>query len=154
VRRERAVTCEDDVDGGLEREGEGAWDVFWEVEGGEVHLSCKQWRPFYSREREHEARGSAERARPVSANGVKRGGVGGCCGLRCAAGESWRDGRGRDGLVQREQVMAVGRGPGWFSSFLPCLTAWVGAGEAGLDRGRKSTTWLQDLGEREQRCSQ
>jgi hypothetical protein len=95
------VTCEDDIDGGLEREGEGAWDLVWEVEGGEVHLSCKQWRPFYSREREHGARGSAERARPVLANRVKRGGVGGCCGLRCAAGESWRDGRGRDGLVQR-----------------------------------------------------
>jgi hypothetical protein len=24
-----------------------------------------------------------------------------CSGLRCVAGESWRDGRGRDGLVQR-----------------------------------------------------
>jgi hypothetical protein len=27
VRRERAVPCEDDVDGGLEREREGAWDL-------------------------------------------------------------------------------------------------------------------------------
>jgi hypothetical protein len=101
---------------------------------------------LYSREREHEARGSAERARPVSANGVKRGGVGGCCGLRCAAGESWRDGRGRDGLVQREQVRGVRV---CFPPCPPCLTAWVGAGEArARQRGERGCrrVWLQGLG--------
>jgi hypothetical protein len=119
------VTCEDDVDGGLEREGEGAWDLVWEVEAGEVHLSCKQWRPFYSREREHRARGSAERARPVSANGVKRGGVGGCCGvLQVSPGVM-----GEVGMVWFRG--GQGSGLGVFFSSPPCLTSGVWAGETG-----------------------
>jgi hypothetical protein len=45
-RRERAVTCEDDVDGGLEREGEGAWDLVWEVEEGGANLFREEWRLY------------------------------------------------------------------------------------------------------------
>jgi hypothetical protein len=82
---------------------------------------------LYRREREHGASGSAASSLCVSAVGVKRGGVGGCCGLRCAAGESWRDGRGRDGLVQR----GTRKWAGVFFSSPPCLTSGVWAGETG-----------------------
>jgi hypothetical protein len=105
---------------------------------------------LYSREREHEARGSTERARPVSANGVKRGGVGGCCGLRCAVGCCWRTCRLRGGRVQRVQVMAVGRGPGCSSPF-HSLSHGLGRGWGGWARQRRAPrAWLQALGEEEQ----
>jgi hypothetical protein len=67
----------------------------------------------------------------VSAVGVKRGGVGGCCGLRCAAGASWRDGRGRDGLVQR----GTWEGSGVF--FLHAIHVswpWFVQGRQGIDK--------------------
>jgi hypothetical protein len=54
-----------------------------------MHLSCKQWRPFYRREREHGVRGSAAGARPVSAKeGTRRSGLSadGCGGLQALAG--------------------------------------------------------------------
>jgi hypothetical protein len=55
-----------------------------------------------------------------------------CCGLRCVAGESWRDGRGRDGLVQR----GTSEGSGRFSS-MPSMSHGLGSGQGRLriDKG-------------------
>jgi hypothetical protein len=82
---------------------------------------------FYRREREHGARGSAARARLVSATeGEGRSGLSaeGCGGLQALPGALVGCGvvwcRGGKGGVLR-----------WFSSVLPCLTAVVWAGETG-----------------------
>jgi hypothetical protein len=48
-------------------------------------------------------------------------------------GRRWRGHDGRR-LAERRETEKGGPG-GFFLLFLPCLTAWVGAGEAGLDRG-------------------
>jgi hypothetical protein len=41
-RRPGRAACSGELDGVIESREE----VVWEVEGGEVHLSCQQWRPF------------------------------------------------------------------------------------------------------------
>jgi hypothetical protein len=55
-----------------------------------------------------------------------------CCGLRCAVGASWRDGRGRDGLVQR----GTSEGSGRFSS-MPSMSHGLGSGQRGLGLDRE-----------------
>jgi hypothetical protein len=127
VRRERAVPCEDDVDGGLEREGEGAWDLVWEVTGDGANLFREEWR-LYIGGRGSTVRGDLRRERgrcrlteERGGRGFRRGAVDGCRNLLArlqAAGWS-----GAEGASE-----GSGR---WFFSDLPCLTAVVGAGEAG-----------------------
>jgi hypothetical protein len=66
-----------------------------------------------------------------------RGGLGGVlAGLGCGDGVLWVGGGEATtvGIVQREEGQRGG-GLGGSPPCLPCLTAWVGAGEAGLDSG-------------------
>jgi hypothetical protein len=51
---------------------------------------------------------------------------------RGTVGRRWRGHAGRQRAESRGQGE---RGPGGCFLLLPCLTAWVGAGEAGLDNG-------------------
>jgi hypothetical protein len=102
-----------------------------------VSLFREEGRSFYSREREHEARGSGARARPVSATeGTRRSGLSaeGCCALWRAAGALagcgvvWCRG-GKEWLwggvrvvslrffqVSRPWVGAEGDGEGWLGT--------------------------------------
>jgi hypothetical protein len=85
---------------------------------------------LYRREREHEARGSAERARPVSANGgTRRSGLsaGDCCVLWRAAGAF------TGGGVVGSEGDTLG-GPGRFSS-MPSMSHG-----RGLCRGDRGST--------------
>jgi hypothetical protein len=45
-RREREALCGAASTGELEREGYGAWDLVWEVEGGEGSLFREEWRLY------------------------------------------------------------------------------------------------------------
>jgi hypothetical protein len=97
-----------------------------------VHLSCKQWRPFYRREREHGVSGSAAGARLVSANegeGRSRLSAEGCGGLQALAGALVGG-----GVVGSEGDMLGG--PGRFSS-MPSMSHGLGSGQRGLriDKG-------------------
>jgi hypothetical protein len=79
------------------------------------------------------ARGEGICGRGAAGVGYRRdaavGAFGG--GLRCAVACFWHACGLRGGLVQRGQVMAVGRGPGCSSSSPPCLTAGAWAGVTG-----------------------
>jgi hypothetical protein len=129
------VACEDDVAGELEIWRERTGEDVWEVSGEGVDLFRKEGWPFIGR------RGSTggvqwrtghRACRLWEGQGValaRRGHVRRCCGdIGNAMAQQGDEGE------REEQWPEVG-GPGVFSSVLPCLTARVGAGEAG-DRQR------------------
>jgi hypothetical protein len=139
------VLCGAASTGELEREGDGAGDLVWEVEGGEGSLFREEWRLYIG------GRGSTGRVdlrredgrcRLWREEGAALAGAAGC-------GVLWR----ASGAMGEAEMVWFRGGQGWLWGgvrggsplFLRVSRSWVGAGKLGIDKG-VSMAWLQGLG--------
>jgi hypothetical protein len=137
------------VDGYCERERTGGREDVWELAGDGVGSTACSEGAFIGQEGagrgvqkvagaggSGDVHGQSRARRPWG----RAGGV--WSRRRGTVGRRWRAHAGRHRAESRGQGEG---GPGGFFPLLPCLTAWVGAGEAGLDRGM-STSMATGLG--------